>query len=357
MIVREESKITVDIGILAGGKSTRMGMNKALLKFGNETVIGRLTNELGSFGKIFISAASKGLYERDGVTVIYDENDDIGPIEGIRRVLTESSSEYVFICAADMPFISSEIVEYLSGYISSDFDCFVLCDEEHIHPLCAVYSKRILPVIEQLIKEEKYCLRDILDRVRTRYIDLSYTRFDRKTVCNINTKDEYIRLSFPVVYAVCGHKDSGKTWLICELINEFIKEGLTVGVIKHDGHDLISETKDTDTYRAFEKGAAMTAVTSPSKTVTGIRGEMSPEALIDMMKRQETAPDMIILEGFKGSSFPKIEILRQGEKEVCPDRSSVFFQVHSAVLTGADMKAREEAVRETVRNIKDHFGL
>ena len=331
------------VGILAGGKSTRMGQNKALMTYRNETMIERISREMKASGEVLVSASVRGLYEADGIKVVYDEEKEIGPIEGIRQLVKASGEEYIFICAADMPFVNMEIAKYLAGYISSDHDCYVITDEDHVHPLCAIYSKKILPVIEELIREGKYRLMELLNRVRTRYISLEHTDFDRRVVRNVNTKDEFLRLSLPVVFAVSGYKNSGKTWLIEKLINEFISDGYSVGVLKHDGQDHITMAEGTDTFRHRQAGAVSTLVFSDTQFVltadlpeetgsagctsgvvagdgsrekadamTGMNGkDAKTEAFIKELCLLPVPPDVILLEGFKSSGYPKVEIVRR----------------------------------------------
>ena len=318
--------IHYSVGILAGGKSSRMGKNKALLEYESNTFIGRIINEFDGH-EIIISASGQKEYEGLPAKIINDENQDIGPIEGIRQVLQASGEEYVFVCACDMPFITGKIADYIAEFISSDYDCYVITDGDRMHPLCAVYSKKILPVIEKLIAEGSYKLRLILDNTRTKFISLENTVFDKKTVKNINTKDEYRELKLPVVFAVSGYKNSGKTWLIAELINEFIKDGFTVGVIKHDGHDSIAESEGTDTSKYALAGALVTAVYSDSKYVISGRGNSSGEALIEYMKSKENPPQIIILEGFKDSSFPKIVLGSEGGFPPV-DESTVILKIN-----------------------------
>ena len=70
------------VGILAGGKSSRMGQNKALMEFQNETMIGRIIKDFSNCRDILVSASEKGIFETDGVRVVYDENDSIGTVYG-----------------------------------------------------------------------------------------------------------------------------------------------------------------------------------------------------------------------------------------------------------------------------------
>ncbi len=300
------------VGILAGGKSTRMGQNKALMEINNETMISRISRQFKDCSEVLVSAAEKGIYEDLGVHVVYDVADGIGPIEGIRSVLSAAKEEYVFICAADMPFVNREIAEYIAEFISSDYDCYVVTDEDHVHPLLAIYSKRILPVIEELIKKGKYRLMEILNSVRTKYISLEHTNIDRRVVKNVNTKDEYKRLCLPAVFTVSGFHDSGKTGLIEKLINEFIHAGYTVGVIKHDGQDHIKRIAGTDTDRYEKAGAVCTVLTSDSGYVLEVKQAAGPEFLLkQLLKSLKEPPDIVIAEGFKTSMLPKVEVVRR----------------------------------------------
>ena len=347
--------IPLSVGILAGGKSTRMGQNKALMKFHNDTMIERISRQFRGSHEVLISAAEKGLYEETGLRVVYDENDSIGPIEGIRRLLSEAKEEYVFICAADMPFVNRQIAEYLSEFISSDYDCYVVEDDDHVHPLLAIYSKKILPVIEELIARGKYKLIEILNATRTKYVRLENTTIDPRVVKNVNTKEEFLKLSLPVCFAVSGYHNSGKTGLIEKLINEFIKVGYTVGVLKHDGQDHIKYAAGTDTDRFHKAGAACSMITSDSGFL--LRGSFSkslaamgdarqsaedgilaeshdpkdaadpadiaspddPGQLLGMFSHFPNPPDILIAEGFKTSALPKIEVVRREvfDKSVC----------------------------------------
>ena len=72
----------IAVGVLAGGKSTRMGENKALLQINGKRFLNQICGELGDFSQVIISATRKGDYEDLGLDVVYDEHQDIGPIEG-----------------------------------------------------------------------------------------------------------------------------------------------------------------------------------------------------------------------------------------------------------------------------------
>lgn len=359
MHICKEGAMKLSTGILAGGKSTRMGQNKALLEFNNRRFIDRIADELSGFSETVISAAAKGDYEDLGLPVVYDEHQEIGPIEGIYQILRAASQEYVFICAADMPFIKKELVSYMAEFISSDYDCFCLMDEEHVHPLCAIYSKRMLGVIEELIARGQYRLVNILNKVRTKYIKLEYTRFEKKLVKNINTKDEYRRLALPVVFCVSGVKDSGKTWLIVKLINEFIREGCSVAVIKHDGHDYVMDHEGTDTYRFRKAGAKYSAIFSDTQYSMNAAKKASIEEMAALVLAGRDV-DILIIEGLKESAYPKIEVVRQGisAKSICQPDSLIC--VATDVVSPDEVKCPVfglDDIEGIFLCLKEYFGL
>ena len=343
-------------GILAGGKSTRMGQNKALLQLNDSRFIDRILGELNAFSEVLISAAKKGIYEDTGYQVVYDEHDQIGPIEGIRQILKHAKEEYVFICAADMPFLEKELVSYMAEFISSDYDCFCLVDEDHIHPLCAIYSKRMLDTIEEMIARGQYRLMSLLRAVRTKYIRLEVTRFDRKLVRNINTRDEYKRLALPVVFCVSAVKDSGKTGLIIKLINEFIREDYTVGVIKHDGHDFCMDHEGTDTWRFSQAGAVCSAIFSGTQYAVCDKRAVSLEQMLEKC----SDVDILIIEGMKASPYPKIEVVRKeiSSTSIC-DQDSLIC-IATDILSPNDVKCPVFTLDDAdgiFLCLKNYFGL
>lgn len=120
----------------------------------------------------------------------------------------------------------------------------------------------------------------------------------------------------PAVLAVSGVKNSGKTTLICALLEIFSAQGLKVAVIKHDGHEFDLDVPGTDTYCQFHAGAYGTVVFSAERSMM-VKREQGRSA--DDFIACFPEADLILLEGFKNSLYPKIELVRAGnsEKAVC----------------------------------------
>jgi molybdopterin-guanine dinucleotide biosynthesis protein len=311
------------VGILSGGKSSRMGENKAFLEYQNHSFLEKIIGEFA--GKsITVSADKPGVYEetcqRKGVSLVYDVHREIGPMEGIYQILTHAEEEYVFICAVDMPFLKREVADYLYEFVSSDYDCICVRDEGQIHPLCAIYSVKIIEQLETLIQDGKFRLMELLNRIRTKYVSLEFSCFDKKVVRNINTKEEYRQCLFPIVFAVSGTKNNGKTILIEKLIPKFTNEGYRVGVIKHDGHDYAMDHPGTDTERFSRAGALYSTIYSKTKYTVQANFSLEEKEVEKLIGQMDQA-DVIILEGQKNSAYPKVEVVRKevGRKPVCKD--------------------------------------
>ena len=333
-----------------------MGQNKALMEWESRRFIDRICEELGGFSQVLISAASKGEYEDMGFPMVYDEHTDIGPMEGIYQILANATEDYVFICAADMPFIQKELVEYMAEFISSDYDCYCLVDEDHIHPLCAIYSKKMLDVIREQIESGHYRLLNVLRAVRTKYIKLENSCFDKRVVRNINTRQEYARLVLPIVFGVSGIKDSGKTGLIVKLINEFINQDYSVAVIKHDGHEYVMDYEGTDTDRFRRAGAVCTGIYSHTQYSINGRGQIDEK---ELMSRCGEA-DVYILEGLKNSAYPKIEVVRRAcsRAPVCDEETLIC--IATDVVSQEDVKCPVfgmDDIQGIFLCVKKYFGL
>ena len=106
----------------------------------------------------------------------------------------------------------------------------------------------------------------------------------------------------PVIYAISGYKNSGKTTLMTALIAELTRRGYRVASIKHDGHDSDPDVPGTDSYRHRRAGAYGTAVFSQKRfMVTKTWEKPDMNALISAFPEA----DVLLLEGFKDSSYPK----------------------------------------------------
>lgn len=117
-----------------------------------------------------------------------------------------------------------------------------------------------------------------------------------------------LSLKHPAVLAVSGVHNSGKTTLLEKLIPLLRALGLKVGVIKHDGHDFTPDVPGTDSFRLREAGAEGVAVFSGQRYLLTEAFRLTEQDLLALFERH--GYDLVLMEGFKESGWPKIEVVR-----------------------------------------------
>lgn len=132
------------------------------------------------------------------------------------------------------------------------------------------------------------------------------------------------------VIAVSGVKNSGKTTLIEALLPLLSARGLKTAVLKHDGHSFAADREGTDTCRFLAAGAYGAAIFDGEKFQAVKRETVDEAALIALYPEA----DLILLEGFKWTAYPKLELVRAGvsEQSVC-DASTLL-----ALVTDTDAR-------------------
>lgn len=110
------------------------------------------------------------------------------------------------------------------------------------------------------------------------------------------------------VLAVSGVHNSGKTTLLEALLPRLAARGVRTAVIKHDGHDFTPDVPGTDSYRLREAGAEGAAVFSSKRYMLYEATPQSENELIAYFAARGYA--LVLLEGFKNSEWPKIEVVR-----------------------------------------------
>ncbi|MCH1983652.1 molybdenum cofactor guanylyltransferase [Ruminococcus sp. OA3] len=184
-------QIPVSAGILAGGKSTRMGENKAYLEIKDESFLYHTIRICSCCDDIWISVDDPAKYPALPYPMATDEIQGYGPVEGIYQLLGHVKHPYCLILATDMPLLAGELLEALVNRLTGDEECLILRADGRLHPLCGIYRKTVLPVLEQMREQKVHKIRSLFDRVKTTYIDLEEMGFSVDMVENVNTQQEY----------------------------------------------------------------------------------------------------------------------------------------------------------------------
>jgi FdhD protein len=182
--------------ILAGGNSTRMKSNKALLPYSGELFIERIHRQLAAlFPEVIVVTNTPELYKFLPCRTVSDIYPGMGSLAGIHAGLAQSKTPYIFVVACDMPYLSEPLIRRLVGNIHGQ-DVVMPESDGGLEPLHAVYGKGCLAAMEDSLSQGKSRIVECLDwqkvtvvpKEEVAAIDPEYSSFR-----NINTPEEYFR--------------------------------------------------------------------------------------------------------------------------------------------------------------------
>jgi len=174
--------------ILAGGKSSRMGVDKSLLPVNGEPLIAFIANQLEShFNEVIIGANDPGKFNFLKYQVVPDVEKDKGPLMGIYSCLMASSDEVNFVTACDIPVMNYRLIQNMIN-LSGDADIIMPVRESNKYePLYAVYKKSIAANALTILKNNGRKITDLFNHVKVKFIEFN----DNAWYQNLNIKDEY----------------------------------------------------------------------------------------------------------------------------------------------------------------------
>jgi len=185
--------------VLCGGKSTRMGVPKATLPFGNETMLQRVVRILHTVASpiVVVAAREQSLPELPAdIIVTRDEREARGPLEGLRAGLSAlpASIDVAYATSCDVPLLQPAFVTRMVELLG-DHDIAVVEIDGFPHPLSAVYRRKTLPHIESLLAENRLRPVFLFDMMRTRRVrseEMIAVDPELRTLRNLNTKEDYL---------------------------------------------------------------------------------------------------------------------------------------------------------------------
>lgn len=180
--------------ILAGGRSSRFGEDKARAKYNNTTMLQELAVSLKNAGfQIVVSTSHKG-HQTFGYPIIWDKKPFLGPLYALGNILEALSKPKILVTACDTPLINPALANWL-WKISEGFDITILENEfGRPSPLPGIYSSKILPVVGEGIAKHEKSLKSLLRRsLKICTIpakDWKRIDLNGRSLMNINTKQD-----------------------------------------------------------------------------------------------------------------------------------------------------------------------
>jgi len=220
--------------ILAGGNSSRMGTDKALILFRGKKLIEYSIALMKEICHHILISANNQVYNSFGFPVIPDNFQGIGPLAGIEACLRYSQTRINLVVSCDTPFININLFRDILNNIENNQAVVPVLKGGKVEPLTGYYSKEILPMLIQQIEKRDYKMQNLLKQVNTKYIALA----DYHLLNNLNTPEDLINLEQPDTLKNCPNilliagtgRNAGKTMLACEIIRHLSKTADVIGV-------------------------------------------------------------------------------------------------------------------------------
>jgi molybdenum cofactor guanylyltransferase len=159
--------------ILAGGASSRMGRDKSLLPLNGRTMIEHVIAPVREVCReLCIVADRTDEFRVFGLPVVPDRVRNAGPLGGIHAALHALDADEILVTGCDTPFLSPDLLRYLMD-APGNAPARVARGPDGIHPLCGVYRREALPVIERCIASGRLKLLDVLEECGASIVDIT----------------------------------------------------------------------------------------------------------------------------------------------------------------------------------------
>lgn len=186
--------------ILAGGKSSRFGSNKAQYRLEQKPMLLNVIEKLKPFfNKIYVIGNKEYDYnELENVEYIVDIIPNKGPLGGLYTGLKATDSEYNYLQACDMPFVCKEYLKYMKSYISKNnqYDAYIPEKNGYLEPFVGIYRQSIKKEVISLIKEDKLNFDNLFEKINIKRIEerkIAKIADTDRIFFNINKKEDLIK--------------------------------------------------------------------------------------------------------------------------------------------------------------------
>lgn len=176
--------------VLAGGRSRRMGRDKALLRLGGQT---QLERTIRVVREITAQVIVVGREDIPDVPAVQDIRRGIGPLGGLLTGLSATGCRYAVAVGVDHPYLKAEVLRHLAG-LCPGFDAVVPVSAGRLHTTHAVYAAGTVAIIDEQIARGEYSIRSLLARLNVRWVreeEVAQIEGAAASLRNVNTPEEW----------------------------------------------------------------------------------------------------------------------------------------------------------------------
>lgn len=177
--------------ILTGGKSSRMGKDKALLPIENTTFVSKIIHTIRPFTNQIFVVSNHQIHDQFNVERIEDCIADFGPVAAIYSGLKASKTQYNLIISCDSPLIDANVIDLLIQDPKSDLVMFQV--QNRLNPINALYHQNCLPYFENAISKQQAKLMTVIEQINHTIIDAPVTIHQQ--LSNFNCPDDLKKLT------------------------------------------------------------------------------------------------------------------------------------------------------------------
>jgi len=339
-----QSYPTITGVILAGGQARRMGgHDKGLLRFHHRPMTAYAIDALAPQVDKLIINANRHIdqYQAFGYPVVSDSIEGFhGPLAGMLTAMENSTTDYILTAPCDCPSISPQLRQrMMETLLLQQGDIAVATDGERLQPVFCLIPCSLQDSLKTFLQQGERKIDKWLSQFNL--IEVSFAD-QPTTFINFNhpedlAQTEIITCPLPLL-GFSAFSGTGKTTLLTQLLPLLKQRGLNVAVIKHAHHNFDIDKPGKDSYEIREAGAQQMLIASAKMMALMEKASNCDEdpRLNLLLKRLDYSNlDLVLVEGFKHESFPKIELHRPslGKPLLSEEDSNIIAIASDSALT------------------------
>ncbi len=184
--------------VLAGGRSRRLAVDKALLRFGGVPLLQIVADRVAEVcDEVVVAVDQPDRYQGMGLParLVADLAPGLGPLSGLQSGLRACGTDHVLVVACDLPFLNVKLLRHMADQPRS-YQALVPWFDERWHPLHSIYARSCLQAVDSMVARGGGSMRDLLSRLDVRRLggeELRRLDRDGLSLLNLNRREDVAR--------------------------------------------------------------------------------------------------------------------------------------------------------------------